>query len=171
MEDTQAPKPQNLHHHQNHQACPPASNPHAFQPPSHRHCIQLTSTSYLHHRRGPPSLVHLAELLSHRSANHRGCAAQIVHAHLRSLYIQSRVSWVATDFCRRRTVDQRLIMAADVQRPAAMDQITQPATQPVYNFSFSDFLRREYRFGLDPNRPYCKEIGRASCRERVSVKV
>jgi cleavage and polyadenylation specificity factor subunit 4 len=39
-----------------------------------------------------------------------------------------------------------------------------PALQPTkYEFTFSDFLRREYRFGLDPNRPLCKAYMQGHC--------
>ncbi|KAL8933719.1 MAG: hypothetical protein Q9216_006238, partial [Gyalolechia sp. 2 TL-2023] len=34
---------------------------------------------------------------------------------------------------------------------------------PAFDFSFSDFLRREYRFGLDPNRPPCKAFREGHC--------
>jgi cleavage and polyadenylation specificity factor subunit 4 len=34
---------------------------------------------------------------------------------------------------------------------------------PVYNFKFSDFLRREYRFGLSPDRPTCKAYMQGHC--------
>ena len=51
---------------------------------------------------------------------------------------------------------------------AAVETRTDPAVDIVqqvldpslaakqYDFSFSDFLKREYRFGLAPNRPVCK---------------
>ena len=32
-----------------------------------------------------------------------------------------------------------------------------------YTFSFTPFLQREYRFGLDPNRPYCKAFREGHC--------
>ncbi|MCJ1429732.1 RNA-binding component of cleavage and polyadenylation factor, partial [Sticta canariensis] len=31
------------------------------------------------------------------------------------------------------------------------------------NFAFADFLKREYRFGLDPNRPVCKAFREGLC--------
>ena len=34
---------------------------------------------------------------------------------------------------------------------------------PKYDFAFSDFLRKEYRFGLDPSRPYCKAFREGHC--------
>ena len=36
-------------------------------------------------------------------------------------------------------------------------------SQPKWNFAFDDFLRREYRFGLDPNRPTCKAFLQGHC--------
>jgi cleavage and polyadenylation specificity factor subunit 4 len=32
-----------------------------------------------------------------------------------------------------------------------------------YTFNFSDFLRKEYHFGLDPNRPTCKAYMQGHC--------
>ncbi len=37
--------------------------------------------------------------------------------------------------------------------------------EPAYIFNFSDFLRREYRFGLDPERPACKAYIQGHCPE------
>ncbi|KAI4254664.1 MAG: hypothetical protein LQ352_002970 [Teloschistes flavicans] len=34
---------------------------------------------------------------------------------------------------------------------------------PTYEFAFSDFLKREYRFGLDPSRPVCKAFREGHC--------
>ena len=34
---------------------------------------------------------------------------------------------------------------------------------PSYDFSFTNFLKREYRFGLDPNRPFCKAFREGHC--------
>lgn len=34
---------------------------------------------------------------------------------------------------------------------------------PRYNFAFGDLLKREYRFGLDPSRPYCKAFREGHC--------
>ena len=44
--------------------------------------------------------------------------------------------------------------AATVQ-PAGLNQLA--------NFAFADFLKREYRFGLDPNRPVCKAFREGLC--------
>ncbi|KAI9698199.1 MAG: RNA-binding component of cleavage and polyadenylation factor [Candelina mexicana] len=51
-------------------------------------------------------------------------------------------------------------------RPSSIDptrQILDPSSNPVYSFGFSDFLKREYRFGLDPNRPQCKAFREGHC--------
>ena len=55
-------------------------------------------------------------------------------------------------------------MAAAVARPSAPPEPT-PSPLPLqsYDFAFTDFLRREYRFGLDPNRPYCKAFREGHC--------
>jgi cleavage and polyadenylation specificity factor subunit 4 len=45
---------------------------------------------------------------------------------------------------------------------APAQQMDQPAQAP-YTFNFSDFLRREYRFGLDPDRPLCKAYMQGHC--------
>lgn len=37
------------------------------------------------------------------------------------------------------------------------------AQQPQYTFKFSEFLRREYRFGLSPDRPVCKAYLQGHC--------
>jgi hypothetical protein len=42
-------------------------------------------------------------------------------------------------------------------------QQLEEAGQALYSFNFSDFLRREYRFGLDPNRPSCKAYLQGHC--------
>lgn len=43
-------------------------------------------------------------------------------------------------------------------------QLVEPwSSNPVYSFGFSDFLKREYRFGLDPNRPQCKAFREGHC--------
>lgn len=34
---------------------------------------------------------------------------------------------------------------------------------PTYSFNFSDFLKREYRFGIDPSRPNCKAFREGHC--------
>jgi cleavage and polyadenylation specificity factor subunit 4 len=54
----------------------------------------------------------------------------------------------------------------EVQTPLASvapDQEVEKAGQALYSFNFSDFLRREYRFGLDPNRPSCKAYMQGHC--------
>ncbi|MCJ1414355.1 RNA-binding component of cleavage and polyadenylation factor [Xylographa parallela] len=56
----------------------------------------------------------------------------------------------------------RGIASAPVANPIAHN--TQPAQpKPQYNFAFADFLKREYRFGLDPSRPYCKAFREGHC--------
>lgn len=55
---------------------------------------------------------------------------------------------------------------ADVQTPLASmapPQELENAGQPFSNFNFTDFLRREYRYGLDPNRPACKAYMQGHC--------
>lgn len=42
-------------------------------------------------------------------------------------------------------------------------QIIDHTTTPSFSFAFSDFLKREYRFGLDPNRPVCKAFLQGHC--------
>lgn len=37
------------------------------------------------------------------------------------------------------------------------------ARPPQYTFKFSEFLRREYRFGLNPDRPTCKAYLQGHC--------
>ena len=55
-------------------------------------------------------------------------------------------------------------MGAEVQQPVSADRKSDGAgLQSTLNFSFSDFLRREYRFGLDPNRPSCKAYMQGHC--------
>ena len=50
-------------------------------------------------------------------------------------------------------------VSSDVTR-----QILDPAwPAPDYNFAFSDFLKREYRFGIAPNRPLCKPFQEGHC--------
>lgn len=54
----------------------------------------------------------------------------------------------------------------EVQTPVATpipDQDSDFGAQPLYTFNFSEFLRREYRFGLDPNRPACKAYMQGHC--------
>jgi hypothetical protein len=55
---------------------------------------------------------------------------------------------------------------AEVQTPltsVAPDMEVDKVEQAMYSFNFSDFLRREYRFGLDPNRPSCKAYMQGHC--------
>lgn len=52
----------------------------------------------------------------------------------------------------------------EVQSAVAPAQHSDGTPQaPSYSFNFSDFLRREYRFGLDPNRPPCKAYMQGHC--------
>ncbi|MCJ1437520.1 RNA-binding component of cleavage and polyadenylation factor [Xylographa pallens] len=56
----------------------------------------------------------------------------------------------------------RAIASAPVPTPNAHNlQPAQP--KPQYNFAFAEFLKREYRFGLDPSRPYCKAFREGHC--------
>lgn len=54
---------------------------------------------------------------------------------------------------------RNVVMTAEVQRAAAPVQ----RLEATYSFGFSDFLRREYRFGLDPDRPACKAYLQGHC--------
>lgn len=58
-------------------------------------------------------------------------------------------------------------MAAAVSAPNKPDiiaQILDPSyPAPEYNFAFSEFLKREYRFGIPPNRPLCKPFQEGHC--------
>ncbi|KAH7123669.1 hypothetical protein B0J11DRAFT_318480 [Dendryphion nanum] len=54
-------------------------------------------------------------------------------------------------------------MMAEVQRPILSDQGPESTSQPDYSFTFTNFLRREYRFGLDPDRPACKAYMQGHC--------
>ena len=54
-------------------------------------------------------------------------------------------------------------MAADTQKPSAVEQILIPTAYPSYNFAFADFLKREYHFGLDADRPTCKAYQQGHC--------
>ena len=51
----------------------------------------------------------------------------------------------------------------EVQTPVAPDQQLEETAKAQYSFNFSDFLRREYRFGLDPNRPLCRAYQQGHC--------
>jgi cleavage and polyadenylation specificity factor subunit 4 len=60
----------------------------------------------------------------------------------------------------------RTVRMAEVQTPLASgapDMELDKVEQAMYSFNFSDFLRREYRFGLDPNRPSCKAYMQGHC--------
>lgn len=51
-----------------------------------------------------------------------------------------------------------------VETPADAPLITSPNNPaPMYDFSFADFLKKEYNFGLDPNRPVCKAFREGHC--------
>jgi cleavage and polyadenylation specificity factor subunit 4 len=52
---------------------------------------------------------------------------------------------------------------AEVQDVASPKQQVDQASQAPLSFNFSDFLRREYRFGLDPDRPLCKAYMQGHC--------
>ncbi|MCJ1451839.1 RNA-binding component of cleavage and polyadenylation factor [Mycoblastus sanguinarius] len=60
-------------------------------------------------------------------------------------------------------------MTTSTDRPSAApmlpsDQIPNNTSTPLtYNFAFSDFLKKEYRFGLDPTRPICKAFREGFC--------
>lgn len=54
-------------------------------------------------------------------------------------------------------------MAAAMRNPSAVDQIMKPSAVPTYNFTFADFLKREYKFGLDSARPICKAFLQGHC--------
>lgn len=47
--------------------------------------------------------------------------------------------------------------------PSSKDALLDPSATPSFSFAFNDFLRREYRFGLDPNRPVCKPFLQGHC--------
>lgn len=51
----------------------------------------------------------------------------------------------------------------EVQTPVAPEQQLEDTVKAQYSFNFSDFLRREYRFGVDPNRPTCKAYQQGHC--------
>lgn len=54
-------------------------------------------------------------------------------------------------------------MAMEVQSATPVPEARVIAPNTGYNFSFSDFLKREYRYGLDPNRPVCKAYMQGHC--------
>ncbi|KAI4114341.1 MAG: hypothetical protein LQ345_004856 [Seirophora villosa] len=53
-------------------------------------------------------------------------------------------------------------MAAAVERAPAPAPLPSHDL-PSFDFAFFDFLKREYRFGLDPNRPLCKPFREGHC--------
>ncbi|KAI9842716.1 MAG: RNA-binding component of cleavage and polyadenylation factor [Thelocarpon superellum] len=60
-------------------------------------------------------------------------------------------------------------MATEVQEAAGATSmnpkkmLVDPLATPPFNFAFSDFLKREYRYGLNPNRPICKAFIQGHC--------
>ena len=55
-------------------------------------------------------------------------------------------------------------MAAGDAAAQAIRLILDPeAPPPKYNFAFDDFLKKEYRFGLDPGRQVCKAFREGHC--------
>ncbi|KAL9086162.1 MAG: hypothetical protein Q9165_007227 [Trypethelium subeluteriae] len=60
-------------------------------------------------------------------------------------------------------------MAVEVQHGATAssglprDAVPESGPEPAFNFAFSDFLRREYRFGIDPARPICSAHAKGHC--------
>jgi cleavage and polyadenylation specificity factor subunit 4 len=52
---------------------------------------------------------------------------------------------------------------AEVQTPLALAVSIEKTGQSLYNFKFNDFLRSEYRFGVDPTRPQCKAFMQGHC--------
>jgi hypothetical protein len=55
------------------------------------------------------------------------------------------------------------VTMTEVHTPIAPSQQLEETGKAQYSFNFSDFLRREYRFGLDPNRPSCKAYLQGHC--------
>ena len=60
-----------------------------------------------------------------------------------------------------------MVVATDHREdtPVVYDRqsLTAPPQASLHNFAFSDFLKREYRFGLDPTRPICKAFREGFC--------
>jgi cleavage and polyadenylation specificity factor subunit 4 len=56
-------------------------------------------------------------------------------------------------------------MSVDIQESngSRNASISPQQTAPLYDFSFNDFLRREYRFGISPDRPICKSFLQGHC--------
>ncbi|KAF2675062.1 mRNA 3'-end-processing protein yth1 [Microthyrium microscopicum] len=57
------------------------------------------------------------------------------------------------------------IVSQNQVQAAAVDQILHPSTSqtPQYDFNFSNFLKREYRYGIDIDRPICKAFVQGHC--------
>jgi hypothetical protein len=55
--------------------------------------------------------------------------------------------------------------AAPTKSPldAAVSEILHPTGDRNRTFAFADFLKREYRFGIDPSRPVCKFFIQGHC--------
>lgn len=47
--------------------------------------------------------------------------------------------------------------------PSAVEQILNPTAFASYKFGFADFLKREYHFGVDSDRPICKAYQQGHC--------
>ena len=60
-----------------------------------------------------------------------------------------------------------MAVATDRQRPTPIGIDHQYRSEayaaPIEHFAFSEFLKREYRFGLDPSRPFCKAFREGFC--------
>ncbi|KAF2099457.1 hypothetical protein NA57DRAFT_38374 [Rhizodiscina lignyota] len=54
-------------------------------------------------------------------------------------------------------------MAAELQNPTPVPEAPRETPASGYSFSFDEFLKREYRYGLDPNRPVCKAYLQGHC--------
>ena len=57
-------------------------------------------------------------------------------------------------------------MTAAVERATVLPLDQEPRairTTPTFDFAFSNFLKQEYRFGLDPDRPICKAFREGHC--------
>ena len=63
---------------------------------------------------------------------------------------------------RRRTISATNDTAPSVRR------VSQPLSR--YGFSFTDFLVRDFHFGLDPSRPLCKAFQEGHCPDREKGK-
>lgn len=54
-------------------------------------------------------------------------------------------------------------MAFEIGGPRNTDNIFNPNTIPQYDFAFSGFLKKEFDFSLEPNRPICKAYQNQQC--------